>query len=116
MVRYIVGTDAEHEVAEGGRLPDGDPEEMKLALWLAAAVLPLAAQPKLLVNAQVDTRAAAAGPGEQVPERCRAAQPQPAWIGYTRRWRRDGAWDASWSARTGGGRRAWCTWKRRIGW
>ena len=55
---------------------------MKLALWLAAAALPLAAQPKLLVNAQVDTRSAAAGL-EREFKRLTAAQPQPAWIGYT---------------------------------
>jgi hypothetical protein len=34
---------------------------MRTALWLVAAALPLAAQPKLLVNAKVDTRSAAAG-------------------------------------------------------
>jgi hypothetical protein len=55
---------------------------MKLALWLAAAALPLAAQPKLLVNAQVDTRSAAAGL-EGAFRPLLAAQPQPAWIGYT---------------------------------
>ncbi len=32
---------------------------MKLAFWLMAAALPLAAQPKLLINAKVDTRSAA---------------------------------------------------------
>ncbi len=52
---------------------------MKLALWLAAA-LPLAAQPKLLVNAQVDTRPA--GNLESQFRGLTAAQPQPAWIGY----------------------------------
>ena len=34
---------------------------MKPLLWLMAAALPLAAQPKLLVNAKLDTRSAAAG-------------------------------------------------------
>jgi hypothetical protein len=44
--------------------------------------LPLAAQPKLLVNAQVDTRSAASGL-EREFKALAAAQPQPAWIGYT---------------------------------
>ena len=34
---------------------------MTRALWLMAAALPLAAQPKLLINAKVDTRSSAAG-------------------------------------------------------
>ena len=55
---------------------------MRLALWLAAAALPLAAQPKLLVNAQVDTRSAATGL-EREFKTLASAQPQPAWIGYT---------------------------------
>ena len=55
---------------------------MRLVLWLAAAALPLAAQPKLLVNAQVDTRSAAAGL-EREFKTLASAQPQPAWIGYT---------------------------------
>jgi hypothetical protein len=55
---------------------------MKLALWLVASALPLAAQPKLLVNAQVDTRSAAAGL-EREFKTLLATQPQPAWIGYT---------------------------------
>lgn len=54
---------------------------MKLALWLAAA-LPLAAQPPKLVNAQLDTRSAAAGL-ESAVRTLEAAQPQPAWIAYT---------------------------------
>jgi hypothetical protein len=54
---------------------------MRLALWLAAAALPLAAQPKLLVNAQVDTRSAAAGL-EREFKALVSAQPQPAWIGF----------------------------------
>lgn len=54
---------------------------MKLALWLAAA-LPLAAQPPKLVNAQLDTRSAAAGLDSAV-RTLEAAQPQPAWIAYT---------------------------------
>jgi hypothetical protein len=55
---------------------------MKPALWLIAAALPLAAQPKLLVNAQVDTRSAAAGL-EAAFRAAVAAQPQPAWIAYS---------------------------------
>jgi hypothetical protein len=41
----------------------------------------LAAQPKLLVNAKVDTRSAAGGVDRVVQEMIKA-QPQPAWIGY----------------------------------
>jgi hypothetical protein len=52
------------------------------ALWLMAAALPLAAQPKLLINAKVDTRSAAAGL-EREFRTLLATQPQPAWIGYT---------------------------------
>jgi HEAT repeat protein len=51
-------------------------------LWLLAGALPLAAQPKLLINAQVDTRAAASGL-EREFRGLLAAQPQPAWIAYT---------------------------------
>jgi HEAT repeat protein len=54
---------------------------MKPVLWLLAAALPLLAQPKLLVNAKVDTRSAAAGL-ERAFKALVAAQPQPAWIGY----------------------------------
>ncbi|HEX3743545.1 MAG TPA: HEAT repeat domain-containing protein [Bryobacteraceae bacterium] len=53
---------------------------MKPALCLLA-VLPLMAQPKLLVDAKVDTRSAAAGL-EREFKALQAAQPQPAWIGY----------------------------------
>jgi hypothetical protein len=59
---------------------------MRPALWLTvavtAAVLPLAAQPKLLVNAKLDTRSAAAGL-EQAFRPLVTAQPQPAWIAYS---------------------------------
>ena len=55
---------------------------MTRAVWLLAAALPLAAQPKLLINAQVDTRSAAAGL-EREFRGLLSAQPQPAWIGYT---------------------------------
>lgn len=55
---------------------------MRRILWLLAAVLPLAAQPKLLLNAQVDRRPAAAGLEGEFRGLV-AAQPQPAWIGYT---------------------------------
>ncbi|HEV2448401.1 MAG TPA: HEAT repeat domain-containing protein, partial [Candidatus Sulfopaludibacter sp.] len=54
---------------------------MKRALWLLAAALTLAAQPKTLVNAQVDTRSAAGGL-EPAFRALVSAQPQPAWIGY----------------------------------
>jgi len=54
---------------------------MKPALLLLAAALPLLAQPKLLVNAKVDTESAAAGL-EREFKALLAAQPQPAWIGY----------------------------------
>lgn len=49
---------------------------------LMAAALPLGAQPKLLVNAKVDTRPAAAGL-EQAFRPLVTAQPQPAWIAYS---------------------------------
>ncbi|MBZ5729453.1 MAG: HEAT repeat domain-containing protein [Acidobacteriia bacterium] len=52
------------------------------ALWLVAAALPLAAQPKLLTNAKVDTHSAAAGL-EQEFRQLTAAQPQPAWIAWS---------------------------------
>ena len=55
---------------------------MKPAIWLLAAALPVAAQPKLLVNAQVDTRSAAGGLEPQF-RALLTAQPQPAWIGYS---------------------------------
>jgi hypothetical protein len=46
-----------------------------------AAALPLAAQPKLLTNAKLDTRSATSLDREF--RALLAAQPQPAWIGYT---------------------------------
>src|SRR5882724_4287402 len=55
---------------------------MRTALLLMAAALPMAAQPKKLVNAQVDTRSASAGL-ESAFRPLLTAQPQPAWIGYT---------------------------------
>jgi hypothetical protein len=55
---------------------------VRRALLLAASALPLLAQPKLLVNAQVDARDAAAGLRQAV-EGLLAAQPQPAWIAWT---------------------------------
>jgi HEAT repeats len=54
---------------------------VRAALFLLTAALTAAAQPKLLINAQVDTRAAAAGL-EREFQSLLAAQPQPAWIGY----------------------------------
>ena len=55
---------------------------MRRALWLLAAALPLAAQPKLLVNAKMDTRSAASGL-EREFKALVGAQPQPSWIGYS---------------------------------
>ncbi len=55
---------------------------MTPALWAIAVTLPLAAPPKLLINAQVETRSAAGGL-EAVFRQSLAAQPQPAWIGYS---------------------------------
>jgi hypothetical protein len=52
------------------------------AAWLLVAALPMAAQPKLLINAQVDTRSAAAGL-EREFRGLLSAQTQPSWIGYT---------------------------------
>jgi hypothetical protein len=52
------------------------------ALVLLAAAFGLAAQPKLLVNAQADSRSAAAGL-DTAFRALAAAQPQPAWIGYS---------------------------------
>jgi hypothetical protein len=55
---------------------------MRRFLWVMATVLPLGAQPKLLVNAKLDTRSAAAGL-EQEFRPLVAAQPQPGWIAYS---------------------------------
>jgi hypothetical protein len=55
---------------------------VKHALLWAVVALPLAAQPKLLTNARVDTRSAAAGLEQQFRPLV-AAQPQPAWIAYS---------------------------------
>jgi hypothetical protein len=55
---------------------------MRSALWLIAVALPLAAQPKLLVNAQLDSRSAASGL-DAAFKAAVAAQPQPAWIAYS---------------------------------
>ncbi|HEY2019028.1 MAG TPA: HEAT repeat domain-containing protein [Bryobacteraceae bacterium] len=49
---------------------------------LLAGALPLAAQPKLLVNAQMDNRSAAGGLESQF-KALLTTQPQPAWIGYS---------------------------------
>lgn len=53
---------------------------MRTALWLMAAALPLAAQPKLLVNAQTDVKSASAGLEQTLRPLIGA---QPAWIGYS---------------------------------
>ena len=57
---------------------------MRKARWLTVLALPLAlaAQPKKLVNAQVDTRPAGDAL-EQVVRTLEAAQPQPAWIAWS---------------------------------
>lgn len=54
---------------------------MTPALWAIAAILPLAAPPKLLINAQLDTRSASSGL-EREFRALVSAQTQPAWIGY----------------------------------
>lgn len=54
---------------------------MTRALCLLAAALPLAAQPKLLVNANLDTHSASAGL-EAAYKPLVTAQPQPAWIAW----------------------------------
>ena len=54
---------------------------MTRALWLLAVALPLAAQPKLLINAKLDTRSGANLQREF--QGLLAAQPQPAWIMYS---------------------------------
>jgi HEAT repeat protein len=53
----------------------------RMLVWLALAPA-LAAQPKLLINGQVDTKSAAAGLDPQVRSLL-AVQPQPAWIGWS---------------------------------
>ena len=55
---------------------------MNPAVWLVAAALPLAAPPKLLMNAQLETLSAAGGL-ERAFRPLVSAQPQPAWIGYS---------------------------------
>lgn len=55
---------------------------MRTALLLMAAALVAVAQPKKLVNAQLDTRPASGGL-ESAFRPLLAAQPQPAWIAYT---------------------------------
>ena len=55
---------------------------MRPFLWLMAAALPLAAQPKLLVNARLDAQSAAGGL-EQAFRPLVMALPQPAWIAYS---------------------------------
>jgi HEAT repeat protein len=56
---------------------------MTRAAWMIlAATLPLAAQPKLLVNAKLDTRSAAGGLDREF-QALLASTPQPAWIAYS---------------------------------
>lgn len=54
---------------------------MNAAVWALAAALPLAAPPKLLINAQLETVSAAGGL-ERVFRPLVTAQAQPGWIGY----------------------------------
>src|SRR5580704_16088962 len=54
---------------------------MTRALCLLAAALPLVAQPKLLVNANLDTHSAGGGL-EAAFKPLLTASPQPAWIGW----------------------------------
>ena len=61
--------------------PRSQPMLLQVLILLAAS-LTLAAQPKLLVNAKLDTRSAAAGL-EQTFRPLVTAQPQPAWIAYS---------------------------------
>src|ERR1017187_5406689 len=84
---------------------------MSLLLWLVAAALPLAAQPKLLVNAKPDTRSAAAGL-EQTFRSLVTAQPQPAWIAYSVPSTRAGL--GCDYVRDAGASPALSTWSRRI--
>lgn len=53
---------------------------MTRAFWVLAAALPLAAQPKLLINAKLDTRSGASLQREF--QALLTTQPQPAWIMY----------------------------------
>lgn len=55
---------------------------MIAALWALLAGLPLAAPPKLLINARVETGSAASGL-DRVFRPLVSAQAQPGWIGYT---------------------------------
>ena len=55
---------------------------MRSLFWLMAGALSLWAQPKLLVNARLDTRPAAGGL-EQTFRPLVTTQPQPAWIAYS---------------------------------
>jgi hypothetical protein len=55
---------------------------VRTALLLLATVVSAAAQPKKLVNAQVDSRSASAGL-ESAFRSLQSAQPQPAWVAYT---------------------------------
>jgi hypothetical protein len=55
---------------------------MKPAVWILAAALGLAAQPKRLVDAQVQTLAVSGGLEKQIRSLA-TGQPQPAWAAYT---------------------------------
>jgi hypothetical protein len=57
---------------------------MRASWWLVAAALPAAAQPKLLINAQVDTRSAAAGLEREFRSLLTVGPSgTPAWIAYS---------------------------------
>jgi hypothetical protein len=55
---------------------------VKPALWFLLVALPAAAQPKLLINGQVDTRPAASGLDTVFRSLVTAQPATPAWIGY----------------------------------
>src|SRR5205823_676255 len=59
----------------------GGDTQMKNALFLLMTVLPLAAQPKRLIDAQVQTRAVSGSLDQQI-QSLQTVQPQPAWAAY----------------------------------
>ena len=76
-------TPRRHALAGSQRLPDGDHQEMKRASvcsWRPRC--PWRHNPSCFINAQTDTRSAAAGL-EREYRTLLAADPQPAWIGYS---------------------------------
>src|SRR5690242_3506309 len=71
----------EHAIERGFGLSVGV-VEVNASMWLMALALPLAAPPKLLINAKLESASAAAGL-DRAFRPLVSAQPQPAWIGYT---------------------------------